>query len=333
LTIFNYRQFNDFDVITNSETKDGKRKEIQTSLELRKARRTSLLCSKLLTEAEITSESAVLLIPLSDGPLGAVLTIIELTKGGANFDEVIPVYLENANDYSKAQLLCTQGIDKLISSDRTLPISTTYEGGSGETLLNSVDALTNLCKQKYQFAANVRIQTTRFIEIQSTLDQFGKLDRLDFGYTEDSISSFQAIHHMAFPGSWDIGKEGEIENKTRAYLKQLLSLQGKFIASPLRSVEVVRALIIGGILSHGFKGVTYTKLFRSLDPVYNALNDFKSASRLYRNDITKKMVDSMINCRMIEREGTLLKACKDGWSSKSDLIDVYLSFYNLCKTS
>lgn len=329
LTVFRPRRIDEGVMVESPQSTNQEARENETSMLLSRSVRTSNLCARLFTEAETSSESAVMMVPFSDGPFSAIYSTIKMTQNESRVDNIIPVYLLNAEDYSRARPMATSGLEDLLARGAAVPFSTTYDGGSGERLLNSVQALATLCKRRNQLAANVRIQTGRFTDIQFNLDFYNAIDRLDFAYSEDSIGAYQVSDSGTFPSNWDVSETGDPNKVAMALLKQLLSLKGKFRDSPLQNVEVIRAHIIGELSRSAPNGITDKNLYKRLDRAYEKLTFLRTSSIQSRNDVTKRLVDSMIGCNIIHRDGQLLRPSDKGWHSKSNMIDCYLAFCDL----
>jgi len=303
-----------------------------TSLEMIRAARMENLFSDFVKEENIQSDSAILMVPLEDGPLGAIRTIHKITKDIKHFSDVIPLYLNYADDYSQARVFCKKRNEKQLQSNRSLPLSLTYEGGRGEFLLNSIEALADLNKSKNQIAANVRIQTARLPRIQTHLELFEKIDRIDFGYRENSTEMYTSDVPHRFPACWDVGTEIAEENKTNALIKEFLfNIQGRFPESPLRSTEIIRAHIFGLVLAHKEKGIKCKRLLNILDPVYEKLPFLNFEEIEYRNDVTMSIIHIMTADNILQMQsitdGQLIKPGSK-WESKKNIIDSYTNFYD-----
>ena len=303
-------------------------KSILTSVELLKALRTGKLCGQLLREIGMSSERAILVVPLREGPLGAIHTLQETEGDSGNFDNVTPLYLDSAHDYSKANAMCYHRRGSLVGSEKAEPLSVCYEGGSGETLLNSARILDALCRgHDRQIALNVRIQTSSFGHIQSALEDFDSGPSLDLGYAEDSLVIPEFLDPYGFFSGWDLG-EGDMENRTRALLRQFLFKRDRFRGSPLQSVEVVRAHIIGLIGERPEKGHGYHKrLHKRLDKAYDELFNLSRLNIHGRNSITGSLVSDLRTTGIIVLEDNYLKP-GDQWNEKKDLLDCYIDYHN-----
>lgn len=292
---------------------------------------TSKVSSELFKELKANSEHSIMVVPFSDGPVGAILTMIETIKKASYFDNITPVYLDMAADCSKARTLCHLKNDISLVPEGAFPFSATFDGGRGEILLNSARSLLGLSKTKEQAAINVRIQTSRIPFLQTTIESFENLNYLDFGYFgEPNPSPYRLVKPVEYPYDWNLGNT-DLEKRVPAFVKQLLSQSGYFSGfdSPLRSVEIIRSQIIGH-LKQNKNGLSYRQIDTYLSPIYDksyGLNLPTSQQKQLNYRLVESLVESGVVSKIwVDRLGRDNLVFIDG-SPNKDLIQSYFDYY------
>ena len=215
---------------------------------VRRASLTGKLSLNLLRSSPpISAETAILLVPLEEGPLGALHALQELKNSKpTSFDRLKPIYIIDSDDYSKAAPLGTEPDLTGRAGSEPVPFGVWYDGGSGDKLLNSVHLLENLYRGQRtidhrQLSLNVRIQVPRIGHIQRRLQEEADYLRVDLGYAQDSDGPLEPGDLTSYPAGMTKSDEDEVRRVSGQLLKYLLFKKGGTPLSPFRSVEVLRS--------------------------------------------------------------------------------------------
>lgn len=215
----------------------------------RQASQMGHLCMDLSNEVDIDAEHGAVIIPMEDGPLGALFAFEELVRNGKKIDNLSLEYIQRSDDYGRAwSPLGRRGLEQKLATNRTRPITLCNEGGRGETLLNSIRMLSSQMTRRDHIAATLRIQTVRFREIEAGFNAIlgGARDgvQLDLGYVEDSLDH-PGTETPAYPANWEVSGDPEtVQKKATGMLRELLKPGGPFQDSAVRRVEGIRAAIL-----------------------------------------------------------------------------------------
>lgn len=320
-------QFNE-----DNAAEDSGGKLTQSSREIYKAQETRNLSKRLTNFLEVSEERGVLIVPFRDGPIATLLTIDELIDNEKNFDYITPAYVKNFGNYSQYSPLFDEKMKNSGKVKRARPFSLTYEGGSGQFLLNSIRTLTDISERTGQIAGNVRFQASRIPGIQTDISDFQGDFEVDFGYKEDS--SQMVSDTDPFPKGWDSSETNEEKQEAKALIRKLLHRSEYFDESPFRSVEQIRSLLIARFDDNDEKH-QLRRLYKRLDSVYPKLGGFSTWEKKDRNIVTKSLLNAMAESNILNREyergreSTRVFYSKGfEWKDYEDLFESYLTYYN-----
>ncbi|QRF74637.1 hypothetical protein Thermo_00122 [Thermoplasmatales archaeon] len=313
---------------------DEQREEVEdvdpNDLALKNAYASKSLFSRLLKETNVTNDRGIVLLSLLDGPIVAH-EIIDGIRETKSIDDITSVYVLK-KPTPQESVIGTQKISDIRTiSGKTIKggaaLSAFYDGSKGEYFLNSVETLKDVSIK--QTSLNVYFPRSRIPHITSTLESFDELFDINLGYAIDAsvMEPRSGDFYDLLKGVPDIPKELKlVEGHIRKFLYDSDGIYG----SPLRAVEIVRAMILGKLWENK-NGISYIELFKRLDSFYNKFSKwdpyFKEIKD--RNIITKELVNQMKSHQLVSlAQGQSPKIIKgNAWADDSLIVKPWLSFY------
>ena len=300
------------------------------NLALKNAYASKSLLSKLLSETNISEDRGIVLLSLQDGPIVAHEIIDGILKTGL-IDDITSAYVLK-KPTPQESIMGVQRISdiktingKVIKGGAAL--SAFYDGSKGEYFLNSVETLKDISIK--QTSLNVYFPRSRIPHINRTLESFDEVFDINLGYAIDT-----SVEEPRSADFYDLLKSvpdiGEELNLVGGHIRKFLYDYDAIYGSPLKAVEIVRAIILGK-LSEDTKGISYIELFKRLDPFYSKVSRldpyFKEIKD--RNTITKELINQMRNHRLVSltlgQNPKLIKG--DAWADDSIIVKPWLDFY------
>lgn len=315
--------------LNEEEEKDtGTTSLIYSNSALKQASVANKLIVKLVNNLEISTERGVILLSLQDGPLIAH-EIMQGIKGLKVIDELVSVYVTMASTPQEA-LIGVKKVERM--NDRngnplkgSEALSAAYEGKMGEYFLNSSELLRDVNPK--QISLNVYFPKARIQQISSTLFSFDESLDINLGYAKDTS--------MGNPSDQDfytlLKKVSTEEHPlTDGKIRNFLYDNNGEYSSPLRAMELIRALILG-IIMRTPDGISYIDLFKQLDSSYNNVSRLDPSMQLIeeRNNVTKALVNQMRMQKLLTlKPGTYPKIIMgEAWDESSILLKPWLDFY------
>ncbi len=314
------------------------------------------LSDMFLDEVELASDSTIFFVPLSEGPLGPLFALNTISD---HVDQIVPIYVDSLNNQSNCQMMFSGsrrdlGIEQ---SSRVTTLSGSYDGFSGEVLLNSARVSSGILEKTLKkesnsdhFCFNARIQANRFRYIQATLENFHQFNYINFAYAEDSNIYYEVEDETGFPGNI---LQGVSDNDVERAREVLMGLFNDWeTPSPLRSVELIRAIILAEINSQkpgeeidlltlykdidkahltNVAGNLGARLPRGVKPSPSALSQIKKV----RNNYTDRLLTTLLKSRVLKElwfdplSGQKLHYPKilkgELWETSTPIVDTYVS--------
>ncbi|MCL4480086.1 MAG: hypothetical protein M1113_01185 [Candidatus Thermoplasmatota archaeon] len=287
-----------------------------------------LIVKLLKKNLNITAERGVILLSLQDGPLVAH-EILQGIREIKILDELVSVYVTIASNPQEA-LIGIKKVEQMTDRNgKTIKgseaFSAAYEGKMGEYFINSSELLRDINNR--QVSLNVYFPKSRIQSINSTLFSFDESLDINLGYAKDtSMGNPSDKDFYAF-----LKKVPTFENSlTNGLIRNFLYDKNGEYSSPLRSIEVIRAIILGLIMdSHN--GLSYVDLFKQLDTSYDRVSKFDPSLALIkeRNNVTKALVNQMRAHNILNlKQGTCPIIIKgESWDESSILQKPWLDLY------
>ncbi len=281
---------------------------------------------RLAESVGINSERGVVILSLEDGPIAAQQIIDGITDKHM-IDKIVPVYLTEA-DTPRGASLSVNKISELKddtgkSLKNSAALSAFFDGKRGENFLNSVNSLRDVNLE--QTSLNVYFPKSKEYTLYDYIDPNVSVN---LGYSFDSIESHP--NEKDFLDLLSRVRPRDIEYTELTLKKFLVDIFHKY-NTPLRSVEIIRAAIIG--LLEGRQDIDHSKLRWSLQPFYETLSKLDPLLKFdYEKDkITQALLDQLkkagiINYRGFVGTGNITKG--PNWNSATILVKTYSGFYH-----
>lgn len=313
------------------------------SAELERGISAGIYAAELLKDLDsFESGKATLLVPIEAGPLVALHSLFDvLALKNTPFDEVAPIYVLRSDKRNQTYPICSRASEWTKRLRKSIPFEVTYDGGNGDSLVNTSRAVRDLCSndgvpESQQIALNVRFQEDRLGTISRQLT----FDRLDFGYAFNSSEVTQGPSHQGFLGGLSDGDAAEYRRFSGRLISDLLESPKAGPSGALRSVELIRAAIIGAIAgSHRSRElkdepVTRLEIYRRLNNVYRNLTPIASFGFGRDNDFTDMVLESLKRSHFVEslsKPGSVSatdETIRPGtrWIQQQFVVDPYLKF-------
>lgn len=281
---------------------------------------------KLAESVGINSERGVVILSLEDGPIAAQQIIDGITDKGM-IDKVVPVYLTESDTPRGASLSVNKVSELKDDVGRSLKnsaaLSAFFDGKRGENFLNSVNSLRDINLE--QTSLNVYFPKSKEYTLYDYIDP--KVT-VNLGYSHDSIES--PPNERDFLELLSRVKPKDVEYTELTLRKFLVDIFHKY-NTPLRSVEIIRAAIIG--LLEGRPDIDHTKLRWSLQPFYEKLTKLDPLLKFdyERDKITHALLEQLKKAGIISYRGSLgagnvFKG--PNWNSATILVKTYSKFYH-----
>lgn len=281
---------------------------------------------KLAKSVGISSDRGVVILSLEDGPIAAQQIIDGITEEGM-IDKIVPVYLTEADTPRGASLSVTKVSE--LKDDEGKPLknsaalSAFFDGKRGENFLNSVNSLRDINLE--QTSLNVYFPKSKEYTLYDYIDP--KVS-VNLGYSRDSIEN--PPNERDFLELLSRVKPKDVEYTELTLRKFLVDMFHKY-NTPLRSVEIIRAAIIG--LLEGRPDIDHSKLRWSLQPFYEKLTKLNPLLKFEyeRDKITQALLEQLKKAGIIGYRGSIgtgnvTKGPK--WNSATILVKTYSRFYH-----
>lgn len=286
----------------------------------------SQACSVLVKEVpELGFGDSLLLWPLREGPLGALRTIQQLQED-RSFDRIVPTYIAEQSNTPRAKDWLQKEVGQEFDIQKCVPVAGTYDGGSGEMFAASSRALHGTGIKETFLSANVLLRVSSANELILTIDDFFVQYDAILGYAVDARDDSLYTSGVGFPRNIQVDVPAEMTEIAKV-LNNLL--EGEYGTSPLRSIEVIRSIMVYEI-ANASEGIDALNLWKSLDKIYDILAKKGQLRHLDRNEINRALRSQLVSADIISVRplgGKRFIVQRSGaWDTYTPLLDVYQKF-------
>lgn len=281
---------------------------------------------KLAENVGIDTERGVIMLSLEDGPIAAQQIIDGILEKGI-IDKAIPVYLTES-DSARGASLSVQKVSELKddtgkSLNGSAALSAFFDGKKGENFLNSVNTLRGINLK--QTSLNVYFPKSKEHTLYDYIDP--KVS-VNLGYSYDSVQN--PPNERDFVELLNSIKPKDVGYTELTLKKFLVDIFHRY-NTPLRSVEIIRAAIIG--ILEPRTDIDHSKLRWNLKPFYEKLIKLDPLFKYdyERDKVTQALLEQLKKAGIIIYRGSI----GDGnivkgpnWDSATILVRTYSTFYH-----